>query len=253
MKYHPLSLLFPKLSEFEIQELAADIRSMGLKHKILLYDGQILDGRHRYEACQRIKFDMTDASLYEVYRGADPRGEVISRNLRRRQLNDLERSMVAASLTAYGPGRPKLNRGNSPTSTKDDDMDEQIPFTAEEAAAMFNVTKDQIREVKPIVKKGSKALQEAVKSGQVPVSKAAAVVDLPKAQQLSAARGNPMAAYFPIEPARIEVDPLDLLVMRLEAWFDEWSKAVPADVTALSAETFLKKVKSLAKEIKSNS
>ncbi|HXH11181.1 MAG TPA: MT-A70 family methyltransferase [Alphaproteobacteria bacterium] len=48
---HPAADLFPALSEAELHDLAEDIRQHGLHEPIKLYQGQILDGRHRYKAC----------------------------------------------------------------------------------------------------------------------------------------------------------------------------------------------------------
>ena len=46
-KYHPLCLLFPRLGDDELQELAEDIRQNGLQNDIVTLDGKILDGRNR--------------------------------------------------------------------------------------------------------------------------------------------------------------------------------------------------------------
>ena len=50
--YHPACLLFPQLGKAELQELADDIKANGLRNPIVLYKGQILDGRNRSCACE---------------------------------------------------------------------------------------------------------------------------------------------------------------------------------------------------------
>ena len=48
---HPLSEAFPLLEGEELQALADDIKANGLREKLVVYDGMILDGRNRYAAC----------------------------------------------------------------------------------------------------------------------------------------------------------------------------------------------------------
>jgi len=49
--YHPICLMFPDLPDEQMEDLVEDIRRQGLLMPIWLYQGQIVDGRHRYEAC----------------------------------------------------------------------------------------------------------------------------------------------------------------------------------------------------------
>lgn len=48
---HPISEIFPAMSRNDYRQLVADIKSNGLLHPITLYQGKILDGRNRYNAC----------------------------------------------------------------------------------------------------------------------------------------------------------------------------------------------------------
>src|SRR5262249_29967025 len=80
---HPLALLFPKLEADEFADLVADIRANGLQHPIVVFEGKILEGVHRYHACIEAGVE----PRFEQYTGSDPYAYVISANIRRRHLN----------------------------------------------------------------------------------------------------------------------------------------------------------------------
>jgi ParB-like chromosome segregation protein Spo0J len=48
---HPLANLLPDMTAEEYEGLKASIKERGQEVPILLLNGQILDGRHRYRAC----------------------------------------------------------------------------------------------------------------------------------------------------------------------------------------------------------
>ncbi len=68
LKIHPFADCLPKLSESENQELRDDIAKRGLREPILIKDGYIIDGRHRYHACCELgmsqPFESTKATIY---------------------------------------------------------------------------------------------------------------------------------------------------------------------------------------------
>ena len=51
MQFHPLSGLFPPMSESEFSALVADVGANGLREPLHVQHGSIVDGRHRYRAC----------------------------------------------------------------------------------------------------------------------------------------------------------------------------------------------------------
>lgn len=90
---HPAASLFPLLSKAEIDDLAADIKTNGLHHPIvLLPDGTLLEGRNRLAACKaaRVRPDFT------IYDGDDPWAFVMSANVHRRHLSSGQRAMALA-------------------------------------------------------------------------------------------------------------------------------------------------------------
>ena len=82
LKIHPVAALFPDMSNADFAALVEDIRAHGLKVPILVHNGQILDGRHRYKACRQLGKPCATVER----NGRDPWLEVQSRNLVRRHL-----------------------------------------------------------------------------------------------------------------------------------------------------------------------
>jgi hypothetical protein len=79
---HPVATLFPNMSDADFAALVEDIRRHGVKVPILVQRRQIIDGRHRYRACQ----ELGRPCPVTQWNGHDPWLEVQSRNLMRRQL-----------------------------------------------------------------------------------------------------------------------------------------------------------------------
>jgi hypothetical protein len=99
MKRHPLSAAFPNMPEDDFGALVADIKANGLQQHGWTYEGQILDGWHRYQACEEagVKF------RYEEYRGSDPVAFVKSRNLERRHLTASQKAAAVVACHAWKP------------------------------------------------------------------------------------------------------------------------------------------------------
>ena len=96
---HPATLLFPMLSKEEMAEFAKDIKANGLREPIVLYDGMILDGRNRYEACKLAGVKPQFTELPELIPGsASPVQYVVSANLYRRHLTTSQRATIAAEM-----------------------------------------------------------------------------------------------------------------------------------------------------------
>lgn len=94
MKIHSLCELFDAMPESEYQDLRDDIRAHGLSDpELTMYEGKLLDGRHRYRACIELGIKPT----FKTFTGSldEARSFVVSRNLRRRHLNESQRAMLA--------------------------------------------------------------------------------------------------------------------------------------------------------------
>jgi hypothetical protein len=81
-EFHPLAELVPEMTVKEFEYLTSDIEENEQRDAITLYEGKILDGRHRYKACKKLG---KKRLLTEVFKGnrAQAIALVWSRNNRR--------------------------------------------------------------------------------------------------------------------------------------------------------------------------
>lgn len=173
MKFHPFAEIFPLIDDADFDALVDDIKTHGLREKIWTYEGQILDGRNRFMACLAAKVEPE----FREYEGDDALAFVVSLNVQRRHLTAGQRAMAAAEIANLDKGAHKSNAHKCAAVLSQDD-----------AADKFKVSRRSVQNAKQIIDHGSAALRNAVKSGEVPITRAAKVVDLPKPQQLKAAQ-----------------------------------------------------------------
>jgi hypothetical protein len=102
LEAHPFADLFPILDKDSIgfKGLVEDIKANKQHDPVRLFEGKILDGRNRYNACQHLGIDVATLD----YIGNDPIGFVLSVNLHRRHLSVSQRAMVAAKLATFTHG-----------------------------------------------------------------------------------------------------------------------------------------------------
>jgi N6-adenosine-specific RNA methylase IME4 len=162
LAFHPLSEIFPLIEGDDFDALVEDVRQHGVREPVVLYQGQILDGRNRYRASLQAGIKCR----FEAYEGDDPAAYVVSLNLRRRHLNESQRAMVAAKLAT-------LPRGTNQWTGKF-----AGPPTQAQASALLNVSERSIRTAREVLDEGTSELTRAVEQGKVSVSAAADVASL---------------------------------------------------------------------------
>lgn len=101
IEFHPLANIFPMMPDAEVNDLGDDVLKHGQRDPIWLFEGMILDGRNRYNAC--LSKDIEPRTV--DYRGPDALGFVISLNLKRLHLDESQRAMVGAKLATLREGR----------------------------------------------------------------------------------------------------------------------------------------------------
>jgi len=168
MEFHELANIFPMLGDEELAELCADIEKNGLAEPIIVYEGKILDGRHRATACQTLGIEPDTIG----YIGNDPVAFVLSKNLHRRHLTESQRAMVADKLANLPPHRPveKNKSANLPTyppNTENKEVATQGSAISQPVAAkMLNVSERQVRNAAKLRREASPEVIEQVERGE---------------------------------------------------------------------------------------
>ena len=172
MNFHPIAELFPLMQGGAFEELAADICAHGLQEAIWLYEGQILDGRNRWRACQVAGVE----PVFKDYTGTDPLGFVVSLNLKRRHLTESQRAMVGARLANMKAGDNQHKTASGQDNCPD--------LSKKDAANILNVSDKSIQRAKKVQMDGIKELGRKVESGELRVSVAADIAGLPEEEQV---------------------------------------------------------------------
>jgi len=178
-EFHPVSGIFPMMSEREFADLTDDIREHGLREPVWLHsDGRIIDGRNRYNACRRLGID----PAVRTYDGDDGSlvSFVLSLNLHRRHLNESQRAMVAARIAQLPRGANQHASIDAPSQ--------------DEAADLLNVGRASVQRAKKVQEDGSPFLAAAVDEGRIAVSTAATLTELPADEQQELIDANDHAA-----------------------------------------------------------
>jgi N6-adenosine-specific RNA methylase IME4 len=186
--FHPLADIFPLIEGADFDDLVDDIRLRGLCEPIVLLEGLILDGRNRYRGC--VAAGLIPEALTAPAVGhlkyfhsfvpagapAPPQEEllayVISKNLRRRQLKDDQRRMVAARLVNLKQGRPAEEKTSQIAS-----------ISRETAAELLTSDVPGIDRARSVISHAVPEVIAAVDEGKVSVAAAAELAAQPVERQ----------------------------------------------------------------------
>jgi len=187
VKVHPAAAAFPMLQGEDMVRLQNDISGGGQKEPIIFCGDVLIDGRNRYVACKRARraprikrVDLDERGILRY---------IVSANLRRRHLTESQRAMIASELA-------QLQNGSNQHG---EDDGEGAPIgapsvTQDQAADLMQVSRRSVQRARQ-VKKDAPDLAERVTSGELKVSKAAAMARArkPQTQDKQAAAVLPQA------------------------------------------------------------
>lgn len=122
MELHPLCTLFPRITGFELECLKLDIKENGLRTPITTYNGMVLDGGNRLQACLSLGIN----PVFEEYVGDNLSAFVLTSNLHRRHLTPGQQAAIVACVQdwakahSHGGDRKSAKCNVAPCSTSKD-------------------------------------------------------------------------------------------------------------------------------------
>lgn len=168
MNIHPVADVFPRMSPAEFGALRDDIKANGQLEPIWTWRGQVIDGRHRAQACEQLGI----GTLSREYEGDEASlvGFVVSLNLHRRHLSESQRAMVAAKLATMQQGART-------------DIASIDAMSQTQAAELLNVSRPSVQRARTVLDRGAPELVAAIERGEVSVSAAATAATLSAEEQ----------------------------------------------------------------------
>jgi hypothetical protein len=202
LPFHPVTALFPSMSDAEYQALKEDIQENGQHVPIWTYQDQIIDGRHRYRACREL-------GVPPKYQEWDGSGSLVafvwSLNVPFRQLSESQLAMAAArAKPMFEEEARQRMRAGKPADPPLHEEEGRKGEAADFAARMVGGSRDMVYKAQAVLKKGIPELQRAVDADQVSVSGAALLADLDKRVQRKVVDGGSEAMEKKVKELRAE-------------------------------------------------
>ena len=171
--YWPVSELaaeYPPMGRRQLQMLTADITANGIREPLLLWRGEVVDGRHRLGVAEELGIAAEDVPVKHLPDDmtlAAVQSLIFSKNMTTRHLTAAQRAIMAGRMgrAAHGGAR----RGGSsarPVTWK------PAPEDRASRARLFGVSVGQLRRADYLVDCGADTLVEAVFAGTISLTAA---------------------------------------------------------------------------------
>jgi N6-adenosine-specific RNA methylase IME4 len=191
---HPVASIFPMIEGDELRALADDIRANGLREpvtKLWVPDPiapktqkpLILDGRNRLRACELAKVAPEFVKYEGPSEGAALLSFVLSKNMARRHLNESQRALVAARCIELVPPPPAPAATKKSSAKRVANLPPAERKARDVAGVALNVSGRSVQHAVTALKKAAPEVVRALERGEVAVSAAAELAELPKTVQ----------------------------------------------------------------------
>ena len=181
LQRHEAADAMPAMTDNEFEELCRSVREHYLPtDPIVMLDGKVLDGWHRYKACVLMKVEPRFVEFAEVAGGMTPSQFVLAKGVTRRHIEwkrrlqlvekilpQIRKEAEERELAGKADPGPNLGQGR----------------TRETVAELLGVSPNTADAVVKVVENADPAVAKAMAAGDVAPSDAAKVADLPKKKQ----------------------------------------------------------------------
>lgn len=176
---HPLGAIFHDMSASAFESLKADIDVNGQIHPIILYQGLVLDGWHRFRACLDLGIEPSHDDLPD---GADPLHHSLASNSHRRQSRLSQLTIALAEIwiaqEQSESGRME-GRSASPLCVALATISSKVKLTKAHVAELLGVTERLVQQARRVVIDGAPEIIACVKSGELSLERAVQLVKTP--------------------------------------------------------------------------
>lgn len=167
---HPLCNLFPAMPLADFEMLKMDIRHNGQVNPITTYDGEILDGWHRYQACIACGIE----PVMVEYDGVDPLSYVLSQNKFRRHIPVGQMAAIIAAAQDWELARDTGGTGSN-QHKKQEQCNVAPLLTSAERAEKSGASVRTQKQADVIAKKSPELIKQVAK-GETTLAKAAEII-----------------------------------------------------------------------------
>ena len=186
LEFHEVANVFPLMNWQDYQILKFDISENGLREAIVVHNGRIVDGRHRYRACLELGIE---PKLREWDQEGSLVAFAVSMNLHRRHLTASQRAMLAAEIKPLFEQEARKRQGVR-KKVSANLREVGSGKASEQAGQLVSVSARSVESASKVKRLGIPELVEAVRHGDIAVSMAAKVADLPYGDQLKIAESG---------------------------------------------------------------
>lgn len=192
------------LTADEYEALERSLLAEGCRDALVLWNDILVDGHNRYGICRKHGLPFNTVQNTRFQSMDDVHLWMIEQHLGRRSVSDYQRGVLALRKRASLGARQKAQRdagSNSEMATSaaapDDDADARPPWddmpvavSRAELAREAKLSSNQVSMIERIHAQAAPEVVEALKSGAISISAAAAVASLPEDEQRSAAQAG---------------------------------------------------------------
>lgn len=168
LQYHPNSSIFSLLDGDEDAALVESIKKNGIRERIVIHQGMVLEGRNRYRAARKLHLSTAAIPLrtFDPEKEGDPIDFVWDENVNRRHLNETQRGMAATEMET-------LRHGGKRNATLD-----EKPATRMEFARRCGIGHGTMQSMSVVRDRGVPELKEIARAGRISVRTALCIAEM---------------------------------------------------------------------------